>query len=208
MSHKPDNRLVGYIRVSAREQNLNLQMDAMRKAGVMEDNLHFDKKSGVSAKREGLKYALLDLREGDTFVIWKLDRLARSVPKLYEVLAHVLEKGCGFRSLTENIDIATAVGRLMFGILGSFAQFERDLIAERTAAGLAALKQRQGKQWKWGRKLYMTPQRIKRLGALLNSGKSGPEVAKIMKISTASVYAHWKQAGPGKFVRKRKHGKA
>ncbi len=197
-------RLVGYARVSTDEQNLDLQLNALRRAGVRDDNLHIEKKSGISTRRPELEIALKDLREGDTFVIWKLDRLGRSVPKLYEVLARVLGKGCGFRSLTESMDVSTSVGRLLFGILGSVAQFERDLIAERTAAGLAVIKARAGKDWKWGPKVYMTPERIKRVGELLNGGMTGPEVAKKLGVSTASVYAFWKHAGKGKFVRKRK----
>jgi DNA invertase Pin-like site-specific DNA recombinase len=200
-------RLVAYARVSTDDQNLSLQLDAFKKVGVHDDNIHVEKKSGVSSKRPQLEYAMKDLREGDTFVIWKLDRLGRSPPMLYAALNRILGKGCGFRSLTENIDVGTAVGRLLFGILGAIAGFERDLIAERTAAGLAVLKERAGKDWKWGPKVFMTPKRIKLVGDYLNgrSGKpqlTGPKIAERMKISTASIYAFWKQDGPGKFIRK------
>lgn len=175
----------------------------------MEDNVHVEKKSGASSNRPKLELAIKDLRDGDTFVVWKLDRMGRSPPKLYEILARVLAKGCGFRSLTENIDVGTAVGRLLFGILSAIAGFERDLISERTTAGLAVIKERAGKDWKWGPPVYMTEERIKRAGALLNGagGKkpmSGPKVAAKMGVSTASIYGHWKQAGKGKFIRKRK----
>lgn len=202
------SRLVCYARVSTDDQNLALQLSAFEKIGAHPDNIHVEKKSGVSSRRPGLELALKDLREGDTFVIWKLDRMGRSPPKLYDTLARVLGKGCGFRSLTEHIDVGTAVGRLLFGILSAVAGFERDVIAERTAAGLAVLKERAGKDWRWGPKVFMTPERIKLVGDYLNgrNGKpqlTGPKIAERMKISTASVYAFWKQAGPGRFVRKK-----
>lgn len=209
MKQKPPigPRLVAYARVSSDDQNLALQLAAFERAGVYEDNIHVEKKSGKNDRRPKLELALMDLREGDTFVIWKLDRMGRSPPKLYDTLRRVLEKGCGFRSLTENLDVGTAVGRLLFGILGAIAGFESDLISERTTAGLAVLKERAGKDWKWGRKLYMTAERVKLVGDHLNgrNGKaklSGPKIAKKLGVSTASIYAYWKQSGKGRFVRR------
>ena len=205
----PNSRLVCYARVSTDDQDLSLQIEAFKKLGAHDDNIHVEKKSGASDKRPGLELALKDLREGDTFVVWKLDRMGRSPPKLYETLSRILGKGCGFMCITQHIDIGTAVGRLLFGILSAVAGFERDLISERTAAGLAVLRERAGKDWKWGPKVFMTPERIKLVGDHLNgrNGKkrmSGPQIAKKLGVSTASIYAFWKQAGPGKFVRKPK----
>ena len=187
-------RLVGYARVSTQEQNLNMQLDALRKFGVLEDNLHWDKASGTSKRRPGLGFALQDCREGDTLVVWKLDRLTRSPPQLYALLEQLKEKGVGLVSLIEMLDTKSAVGRLVMGITTAVSAFERDLIAERTKAGLDAIKAKlvAGEKWEWGRKRIMTDAKIKRAGELLNGGKNGPQVAKHFKVSTASIYAFWR----------------
>ena len=195
--------LVGYARVSTQEQNLDMQIDALRKAGVKDDNIHTEKVSGASQKRSALDFAIADLREGDTFVVWRLDRLARSMRQLYTALDRIYAKGAFFRSLTEDFDFGTVSGKFVLGILGLVAEFERQLIAHRTQAAIASVRARR-KDKGWGPKVYMTPQRIKRVGELLNSGMTGPEVAKKLGVSTASVYAFWKHAGKGKFIRKRK----
>ena len=198
----PETRLIGYARVSTQDQNLDLQIKALKAAGVMDDNLRIEKVSAVAKKRPALEYAIMDCRPGDTFLVWRLDRLARSVRDLYARLDRIYGAGASFKSLTENFDFGAASGKFILSILGLVAEFERQMIAARTKAGIEAFRKRGNPTW--GRTLFMTKERIERAGELLNSGKSGPEVAKIMKISTASVYAHWKQAGPGKFVRKRK----
>lgn len=198
-----ETRLIGYARVSTQEQNLDLQIKALRAAGVMDDNLHVERASGAAKRRPELDYAIMDCRPGDTFLVWRLDRLARSMRELYGRLDRIYAAGASFKSLTENFDFGTASGKFVLGILGLVAEFERQMIAQRTQAGIAAFKARNpGREW--GRELYMTPERIKRAGTLLNGGKSGPQVAKALKVSTASIYKYWKQAGPGKFVRKRK----
>lgn len=199
--------LVGYARVSTAEQNLDLQIDALKKAGVRDDNVHVEKISGASAKRPALDLAIKDLRSGDTFVVWRLDRLARSMRQLYAYLDRIYAKGASFRSLQENFDFSTISGKFILGILGLVAEFERQIIAQRTQAGIAALKARKGKEYKWGRKVFMTPDRIALVGDYLNgrNGKprlTGPKIAEKLGISTASIYAFWKQSGPGKFVRK------
>jgi len=194
--------LVGYARVSTEDQSLDLQTDALTAAGVKQDNLHVEKVSGASAKRPALDYAIKDLREGDTFVVWRLDRLARSMRQLYGRLDAIYAKGAYFRSLQENFDFGTVSGKLVLGVLGLVAEFERQIIAQRTSAGIAALRARR-KDKSWGPKVYMTPDRIKRVGELLNGGMTGPKVAEKMGVSTASVYGHWKQVGKGRFVRKR-----
>lgn len=194
--------LVGYARVSTEDQSLALQLDALRKAGVKEDNIHVEKVSGASARREALEFALKDLRAGDTFVTWRLDRLARSMRQLYAILDRIYAKGASFRSLSESFDFGTASGKLVLGVLGLVAEFERQIISQRTAAGIAAVRARRAGGRDWGPPVYMTPERIKRVGELLNGGLSGPKVAKKMGISTASVYAHWKQIGHHRWQRR------
>lgn len=193
--------LVGYARVSTEDQSLDLQLDALRKAGVLEANVHLDHASGANTKRPGLEFAIKDLREGDTLVVWRLDRLARSMRQLYPILDRIYGKGATFRSLTEDFDFNTITGKLIIAVLGALAEFERQVISARTAAGIAAVRARRG-EGSWGPPVYMTPDRIKRAGELLRSGMSGPKVAKKMGISKATVYAHWKQTGHHKWARR------
>ncbi len=195
--------LVGYARVSTQEQNLDMQIEALKKAGVKDDNIHTEKVSGASQKRPALDLAIMDLRTGDTFVVWRLDRLARSMRQLYSALDRIYAKGAFFRSLTEDFDFGTVSGKFVLGILGLVAEFERQLIAHRTQAAIASVRAKR-KDSHWGPKVYMTPERIRRVGELLNGGMTGPEVAKKLNVSTASVYAFWKHTGKGRFVRKRK----
>jgi len=199
--------LVGYARVSTQDQNLDMQIEALRKAGVKPDNIHTEKVSGASQKRPALNLAIMDLRRGDTLVVWRLDRFARSMRQLYANLDRVYAKGAFFRSLTEDFDFGTAAGKLVLGVLGLVAEFERQLISHRTAAAIASVRARRPDK-RWGKKVYMTPERIALVGDYLNgrNGKpqlTGPQIADKMKISTASVYAFWKQVGHGKFVRKK-----
>lgn len=194
--------LVGYARVSTEDQSLDLQLDALRAAGVREDNLHVEKVSGANPKRPALEFAIKDLRDGDTFVVWRLDRLARSMRQLYSRLDQIYAKGARFRSLQESFDFGTVSGKLVLGVLGLVAEFERQIIAQRTAAGIAAVRARRGDGATWGPQVYMTPERIRRVGELLHGGMTGPKVAKKMGVSTASVYAHWKQIGYNKWKRK------
>ncbi len=204
----PTGFLVGYARVSTEDQRLDLQVDALRSAGVLPDNLHVEKVSGTSAKRPALDLAIKDLREGDTLVVWRLDRLARSMRQLYGRLDQIYAKRANFRSITENFDFGTISGKFILGILGLVAEFERQIIAQRTSAGIAALKARKGSDYRWGKQLHMTPDRVKLVGDHLNgrNGKkqlSGPKIAKKLGVSTASIYGYWKQSGKGRFVRRR-----
>ena len=200
--------LVGYARVSTEDQRLDLQTDALLAAGVLPDNLHVEKVSGASAKRPALDMAIKDLREGDTLVVWRLDRLARSMRQLYARLDQIYGKGAYFRSLQEGFDFGTISGKLVLGVLGLVAEFERQLISQRTTAGIAALKARKGADHTWGRAWHMTPERVKLVGDYLNgrNGKkrlSGPKIAKKMKVSTASIYGYWQQKAKGVFVRRK-----
>jgi DNA invertase Pin-like site-specific DNA recombinase len=134
--------LIGYARVSTNEQNLDLQQDALLKAGVNSKNLYTDKITGTKQDRPGLKAALSHLRGGDTFVVWRLDRLGRSLKHLIETVTALQQQQIAFKSITENIDTSTATGQLVFHIFGALAEFERNLIKERTTAGLHAARER------------------------------------------------------------------
>jgi len=134
--------LIGYARVSRDEQNLDLQRDALLKEGCGKSNIFTDKITGTKQEREGLDQALSHLREGDTFVVWRLDRLGRSLKHLIETVAKMQEMGIAFKSITENIDTTTSTGNLVFHIFGALAEFERNLIKERTMAGLEAARAR------------------------------------------------------------------
>src|SRR5215212_3348922 len=131
---------IGYARVSTTEQTLVLQEDALKKSGC--DKIFTDTASGSIADRRGLEEAISQLRTGDIFVVWRLDRLGRSLRHLIETITHLHEQGVGFKSLTEQIDTTTSGGKLIFHVFGALAEFERDLIRERTLAGLAAARTR------------------------------------------------------------------
>ena len=132
--------LIGYARVSTHEQTLDLQQDALKKAGC--DPIYTDTASGAQPERKGLHDALQYLREGDVLVVWRLDRLGRSLKHLIETITALEERSIGFRSLSESIDTTTSGGKLVFHVFGALAEFERDLIRERTKAGLAAARSR------------------------------------------------------------------
>jgi DNA invertase Pin-like site-specific DNA recombinase len=132
--------LVGYARVSTQDQTLALQQDALTAAGC--ERVFTDTASGAQAGRPGLAEALDFVRPGDVLVVWRLDRLGRSLKHLIEVTAGLAERGIGFKSLTEQIDTTTPGGKLVFHVFGALAEFERELIRERTRAGLAAARAR------------------------------------------------------------------
>ena len=136
-------RLIGYARVSTDDQELNLQIDALLKHGVRREHIFCDKVSGANVKRPGLSKCLAELRAGDTLMVWRLDRLGRSMRHLITMIEELREKGIGFRSISDGvIDTTSASGELVFNIFSALAQFERRLIQERTNAGLAAARAR------------------------------------------------------------------
>lgn len=199
---EPEHFLVGYARVSTQDQNLDLQTTALRKAGVLADNLHVEKLSATAKDRPALDLAIKDLREGDTLLVWRLDRFARSMRDLYARLDRVYAKGAKFRSLTENFDFDTFTGKFVLGILGLVAELERQLIAHRTSAGIRTWKEKTGQDW--GRQRVMTEAKIAKAGKMLNGGMSGPQVAAKFNLSTAAIYAYWKldrSATKRRFVR-------
>jgi len=175
--------LIGYARVSTEEQSLDLQMDALEKAGC--EQIYSDQLSANKTQRPGLAEAQSHLRQGDVLVVWKLDRLGRSVNRLIEWVENLAKQGVEFRSLTDRIDTTTPTGRFFFHMMASLAQMERELIAERTKAGLEAARQR-GRLV--GRKRIMTPSKIKSAKQLLDSGMSSREVARNLGVSIPTLY--------------------
>ena len=177
--------LVGYARVSTAEQTLALQEDALRAAGC--DTIFTDTISGAKAERPGLSAALAYLRPGDALAVWRLDRLGRSLPALIATLAGLEERGIGFRSLTEQLDTTTSGGKLIFHVFGALAEFERDLIRERTRAGLAAARAR-GRQGGRPKKLA-TPTRVALAQALYDDrSHSVAEICQTRGIARATLY--------------------
>ena len=177
---------LGYARVSTAEQHLDLQVDALKAAGCY--RVWTDTASGARADRPQLEQVLDQLRPGDTLVVWKLDRLGRSLRHLVDTVAGLAERGVGFRSLQESIDTTTAGGRLVFHVFCALAEFERDLIRERTAAGLAAARAR-GR--KGGRRPVMTPDKIAAARELYGSRQyTVAAIAKTLGVSRASIYRH------------------
>jgi DNA invertase Pin-like site-specific DNA recombinase len=181
--------LIGYARVSTNEQNLDLQRDALRKAGVRSKNLFTDKITGTKAERPGLEQTLSHLREGDTLVVWRLDRLGRSLKHLIETVTALQGQGVAFQSITENIDTSTAPGQLVFHIFGALAEFERNLITERTIAGLSAARAR-GR--KGGRpKLKASATNVAMAKKLYRDKTNTPsDICKTLHISRATLYRY------------------
>jgi len=181
--------LIGYARVSTQEQSLDLQRDALSRAGC--ERIFSDQASGAKTQRPGLAETLSHLRAGDVLVIWKLDRLGRSVKGLVDLVGDLAGRGVQFKSLTDGIDTTTPAGRFFFHIMASLAQMERELIVERTQAGLAAARQR-GRVG--GRRRRMTPGKLESARALLDGGMPPREVAHNLGVSVPTLY-RWLPAG-------------
>ncbi len=175
--------LIGYARVSTQDQNLTLQIDALTKAGC--EKIFEDKVSGTRAERPGLAKALELMRKGDTLVVWKLDRLGRSVKQLVDLVAGLQKHGVQFKSLTDAIDTGTPSGRFFFHVMASLAEMERELTVERTRAGLEIARQlgRKG-----GRKRLMTDSKILSAKKLLANGVPPRDVAKNLGVSVPTLY--------------------
>lgn len=179
---------IGYARVSTQDQTLDLQKDALQKAGC--DRIFTDTASGAKAERVGLDEALSHLREGDSLVVWKLDRLGRSLRHLIETITGLNNRKIGFKSITEAIDTTTSGGKLIFHIFGALAEFERDIIRERTQAGLNAARAR-GR--KGGRPKALTPKKQEQLQTLYNDkNRSIDEICRTLNISRATLYRYIK----------------
>lgn len=178
--------LIGYARVSTQDQKPELQLDALKAAGC--EKVFVERASGAQRDRPELKAALDYMRSGDTLVVWKLDRLARSVKQLIETVEGLEDQQIGFRSLTEAIDTTTPGGKLVFHIFGALAEFERAIIGERTRAGLEAARAR-GR--KGGRPAKLRAQDLKAARALLaDRSITVAEVAARLGVSPATLYRH------------------
>ncbi len=188
---------IGYARVSKHEQNLELQLDRLKEKGCI--RIFSDKISGATFERKELDAALTFLRPGDVFVVWKLDRLGRSLRHLIDTITKLNERNVGFISLTESIDTTTPGGKLIFHIMGALAEFERDLIRERTNAGLEAARAR-GK--KGGRPKTLPTSSKVALAQKLYADKSNSieDICKNLRISKPTLYRYvnlGKQNQPG-----------
>jgi DNA invertase Pin-like site-specific DNA recombinase len=174
---------IGYARVSTDEQNPDLQLDALKAAGC--EMLFTDKASGANVKRLELAKCLNALAAGDTLIVWKLDRLGRSLLELIGLLDALKVRGVAFQSLTEAIGTATPTGRAMWQMVGILAELERSLIGERTKAGRAAAVARGVKM---GRKVKLTPQQADHARKLIEQGEHHDTVAKSLEVSRRTLY--------------------
>jgi DNA invertase Pin-like site-specific DNA recombinase len=178
--------LIGYARVSTTDQTLDLQKDALKKAGC--ERIFTDTASGAKQERVGLDEAVSYVRKGDTLVVWRLDRLGRSLPHLIETITGLENRGIGFKSLTESIDTTTSGGKLVFHIFGALAEFERDIIRERTQAGLTAARSR-GR--KGGRPKALTPKKQEQALTLYNDKTNTiDDICRTLNVSRATLYRY------------------
>ena len=186
---------IGYARVSTEDQHLHLQTDALKQAGC--EKIFTDEISGAVGERPGLTEALTFLRLGDTLVVWRLDRLGRSLKDLIARVEELQQRQVEFRSLTENIDTSTSGGKFMFHLFSALAEFERDLIRERTLAGLKAARAR-GRLG--GRPRIMPPAKIQMAAGLMqNSTISVRDICKHLGVSRTTLYRY---VGPSGIVRR------
>ncbi|MGH7079988.1 MAG: recombinase family protein [Acetobacteraceae bacterium] len=174
---------VGYASVSTIDQDPGPQLDALAAAGCVK--VFKDRASGVRADRVGLRAVLDYVRDSDVLIVWKLDRLGRSLPHLIETVTSLATRGVGFRSITEAIDTTTPGGRLVFHLFGALGQFERDLIRERTRAGLAAA---QARGRKGGRRPVVTGDKLERARAIIAKGLTVREAATRLKVGKTALY--------------------
>jgi len=188
--YKNRTMLIGYARVSTHEQSLDLQKDALTQAGC--EQTYEDKVSGVVAARPGLEQVKQILRKGDTLVVWRLDRLGRSLRDLMEWMNYLEKKQVGLRSLQESIDTTTTTGKLVFHIFGALAEFERNLIRERTQAGLAAARAR-GRLG--GRPKSLDENKRKVVVDLYNKKElMVKEICEMMEISKPTLYSYIRES--------------
>ena len=177
--------LVGYARVSTFDQDPQMQIDSLLEAGVDSRHLYEESASGANNNRLKLKEALGFVKKGDVLVVWKLDRLGRSLQDLIRIVKDLKDKGVGFRSLTEGIDTTNSGGMLIFHIFGSLAQFERELIRERTLAGLEAAR-KQGREG--GRSRSLSEEQREIMKDLIKQGKGVSYVARSLNTSRYTIY--------------------
>lgn len=184
---------IGYARVSTTDQTAHLQLDALKKAGCTK--LFTDTASGASQERPGLAKALEQLRDGDVLVVWRLDRLGRSLRHLIDTVTDLHSRGVGFQSLTEHIDTTTSGGKLFFHFFGALAEFERDIIRERTQAGLQAARAR-GKRG--GRRFTLSQKQVTQLRKLAaDKNNSIAELCRLFHISRSTLWRYITKRGNG-----------
>jgi DNA invertase Pin-like site-specific DNA recombinase len=181
--------LIGYARVSTHDQTLALQQDALKQASC--ERIFTDTASGAKADRPGLDQAVGFARSGDTLVVWKLDRLGRSLPHLIETIRQLQERGIGFKSLTEQIDTTTSGGKLIFHVFAALAEFERDVIRERTEAGLIAARAR-GRRGGHPRAAALSDaKKVAMAQALYNDKKNSiADICKTLRVSRSTLYRY------------------
>ena len=179
--------LVGYMRVSSDNdrQTTNLQRDALLKAGVDPRHLFEDKASGARDNRTGLQQALVYVRPGDCLVVWKLDRLGRSLPHLLNIVTDLQQRNIAFRSLTEQMDTTTPHGELLFSVFGALAQYERALAKERIMAGLEAAKSR-GRHG--GRPQVISDEKLEAIAKALTTGVSKASICRTFGVKRTTLY--------------------
>jgi DNA invertase Pin-like site-specific DNA recombinase len=178
-------RLLGYARVSTDDQNLDLQISALRQGGVSEDQIYTDQVTGAKTERPGLDALMAECRDGDTIIIWRLDRLGRSVVHLATLSIELQTRGVGLRSLSDGVDTGTATGRLVYGLLATLAEFERETIRERVRAGMKAAKMRGVHV---GRRKALTTAQLHHARVLREDGKSYAEIAALVGCDRSTVY--------------------
>lgn len=185
---------IGYIRVSTIDQNIDLQRNALTSANC--DRIFEDRISGKIANPPGLKRALKYVNKGDTLVVWKLDRLGRSVKNLVALISELHERGAHFHSLTDSIDTSSAMGRFFFHVMSALAEMERELIVERTLAGLAAARA-QGRLG--GRPRAINKHEQEQISRLLEKGHPRQQLAIIFGIGVSTLYRYF----PASRIKKR-----
>lgn len=195
IAEQPVGELIGYARVSTADQNLDMQLAALRKVGVHDDRLFHETVSGVSKRRPRLDQAVKAARRGDTLVVWKLDRIGRSLIDLLKRLQVLETAGVGFKSLTEGIDTTTPGGRLIMHVMGALAQFERDLIVERTREGVRRHIERGGRI---GAEKKMTAEKLAKAAAMFRKGATTREVAAAIGVAAMTIYTYF-PGGPAKY---------
>jgi DNA invertase Pin-like site-specific DNA recombinase len=184
------NRKIGYARVSKHDQHLKLQIDALLNYGCHEDEIFTDHISGAKAERPGLEKCMQELQKGDTLIVWRLDRLGRSMPHLVSTIEDLKKREVSFKSLCDGaIDTTTASGELVFNIFSSLAQFERKLIQERTKAGLNAARTR-GRKGGRKRTLCTDPKVVTAKKMHKNHNMSIGDICKMLNISKATFYRY------------------
>lgn len=175
---------IGYARISTDDQRMDLQRDALTAAGC--EKVFTDTASGAKAARPGLAEALAFARKGDVVVVWRLDRLGRSLPELVKVVGELEAAGVGFESVTERIETSSAAGRLVFHVFAALAEFERRLIVERTHAGLEAARARGRK----GGRPALPPEKVAAIQAMAAGNRSVSEICKALKIGRSTLYKY------------------